>query len=259
MAVFLFDELIFGPVHSRRLGISLGVNLLPLHAKLCSFNCVYCECGWTKENNAGKESLPEREQIRTLMQQKLISLRGTPLEPNSITFAGNGEPTLHPQFVEIISDVIQLRNEWAPLAKVSVLSNGSMLHKPEIVEALMQVDNNILKLDGGTEAVIESINMPKKAIALNTYIGQLMSFNGKLTIQSLFVRGTLNGKSIDNTTSTEIDAWLGKIKQINPQLVMVYAIERDTATAGLEKVSGNELEVIAEKVRALGVNAEVFY
>ncbi|PKP52354.1 MAG: radical SAM protein [Bacteroidetes bacterium HGW-Bacteroidetes-1] len=258
MPVFLFDDLIFGPVKSRRLGVSLGINLLPTHSKLCSFNCVYCECGWTKNRSSLKIKLPNRDDFKLLLVEKLKALKGTPLEPDSITFAGNGEPTLHPHFAEIINDTIELRNAFAPKAKISVLSNGSMLNKQSVFEALHKVDNNILKLDGGTEEVIRNINMPLKAFRLSEYIDQLKRFDGNLIIQSLFLRGTNNNKIIDNTTDFEIGAWLEKLQLIRPKSVMVYAIERDTPAANLVKISEEELEAIAQKVTAMGIDASVF-
>jgi wyosine [tRNA(Phe)-imidazoG37] synthetase (radical SAM superfamily) len=258
MPVFLFDDLIFGPVHSRRLGVSLGINLLPTHSKFCSYNCVYCECGWTKSRSSLKIKLPEPKELNDLLEQKLVELQGTALEPDSITFAGNGEPTLHPQFAEIIENTLQLRDRLAPKAKVSVLSNGSMLKNHEVVEALEMVDNNILKLDGGNEEIIRSINMPLKAFRLSEYIAQLKQFSGNLIIQSLFLRGSNNGKRFDNTTDEEVNSWLEKLKMINPRSVMIYAIERDTPQADIEKISPEELESIASKVRDAGFEASVF-
>ncbi len=258
MAVFLFDELIFGPVRSRRLGVSLGINLLPTHKKICSFNCIYCECGWTNSHQALKNSLPRNEEFKTALEKKLIELQGTDLEPDSITFAGNGEPTLHPEFAAIVDTTIQLRNRYAPHALISVLSNGSILHKTEIREALKMVDNNLLKLDGGREKTIRKINIPLKAFRLEEYIRLLQSFDGKLTIQSLFVRGTHKGEAIDNATSEELEAWLGLLHRIMPQHVMVYTIERSTPEEGLYKVPLEELEAIAEKVKADGFEVSVF-
>jgi wyosine [tRNA(Phe)-imidazoG37] synthetase (radical SAM superfamily) len=258
MGGFLFDELIFGPVRSRRLGVSLGINLLPTHRKFCSFNCIYCECGWTDMQEAHKMKLPKQDVIKQALEKRLVEIHNTDLQPNSITFAGNGEPTMHPQFAGIIDDTCRLRDVYAPNAKISVLTNGSMLHKSTVVEALKKVDNNLLKLDGGNEDIISKINLPLKAFRLNDYVEQLKHFKGKLTIQSLFLRGVVNGKQVDNTTTKEINDWLKLIKQIKPERVMVYAIERDTAGEGIEKISKAELESIAAKVKAAGIDADVF-
>jgi wyosine [tRNA(Phe)-imidazoG37] synthetase (radical SAM superfamily) len=258
MGGFLFDDLIFGPVRSRRLGVSLGINLLPAHRKFCSFNCIYCECGWTDKPDALNMHLPQKDTVKHVLKMRLIKLRNTELQPDSITFAGNGEPTMHPEFAAIINDTCHLRDQYAPETKISVLSNGSMLHKTAVVEALKKVDNNLLKLDGGNEDIISKINLPLKAFRLEEYVQQLKQFNGNCSIQSLFLRGIVNGIQVDNTTKKEINDWLNIIKKIKPEHVMVYAIERDTAGEGIEKIPKVELETIAEKVRAAGIDAAVY-
>lgn len=258
MSVFLFDELIFGPVRSRRLGLSLGVNLLPAHRKVCTFNCIYCECGWTKNRSSLRSSLPTLNEFERELKLKLTELRGTPLQPDSITFAGNGEPTMHPDFTQIVDLTLHLRDRMLPKAVVSVLSNGSNLHRPEIASALRKVDNNILKLDGGNEAIIRAINMPLKAFKLDDYIGRLSEFNGNLILQTLFLRGWHKGVYIDNTTPDQVHDWLEKVQKIHPRYVMVYTIERDTALEGLTKVPTEELETIAGLLRSQHIQAEVF-
>lgn len=258
MSVFLFDEMIFGPVKSRRLGVSLGINLLPTHRKICSFNCIYCECGWTINKSIQSRQLPTLPDFEMALENKLIALQGTELEPDSITFAGNGEPCIHPQFAQIVDSTLNLREKFASKAKVSVLTNGSMLHKEEVFAALLRVDNSLLKLDGGTAATISAINLPLKAFKLDDYIEQLKRFDGNFVIQSLFLRGQHKGISIDNTTHDKVSAWLNVLLQVKPKKVMVYAIERDTPASGLVRVSENELEAIAARVRNLGIEAEVF-
>ncbi len=178
MAGFLFDELIFGPVYSRRLGVSLGINLLPTDNKYCNFNCIYCECGWTKSAKDIKIVLPKRDNFKEKLVQKLISLQGTVNEPDAITFAGNGEPTIHPKFAEIIDDTIEARDKYAPKASISILSNASMLHKKSVVDALKKVDKNILKLDSGIEETFNRINQAKSGISLDRIVEGLMSFDG---------------------------------------------------------------------------------
>jgi len=205
-----------------------------------------------------KIELPKAADLEVVLAQKLQSISGTDLEPDSITFAGNGEPTMHPEFVEVIQMTLKLRDRYAPKAIVSVLSNGSMLHKPEIVEALSQADKVMLKLDGGTESTIRKINMPLKAFRLGEYVDQLKRFNGKLIIQSLFLRGTYKGEVIDNTTDKEVEAWRKLLIEIHPIEVMIYAIERDTPLEGIERIPKNELELIAEKVKNSGLTASVF-
>ncbi|MBK9291537.1 MAG: radical SAM protein [Bacteroidetes bacterium] len=258
MSVFLFDELIFGPVHSRRLGMSLGINLLPTHRKLCTFNCIYCECGWTKNRSSLRTPLPPVEEFLQMLRSKLLQLKGTALQPDSITFAGNGEPTMHPDFPAIVEHTLRLRDEVLPSAKVSVLSNGSMIHHREVAEALGRVDNNILKLDGGNEEIVRAINMPLKAFRLDDYVRRLCDFRGNLILQTLFVRGRYQGKDIDNTTPAQVNDWIGKVRLIQPRYVMIYSIERDTALEGLVKVPAPELERIADQVRIHHIEAEVY-
>ncbi len=258
MATFLFDDLIFGPVKSRRLGISLGINLLPTDNKYCTFNCVYCECGWTdiKDKNI---VLPKRNDFKQKLVTKLKELQGTENEPDAITFAGNGEPTIHPDFSSIIDDTIEARNAYAPKAKISVLSNASQLHKKRVKEALRKVDKNIQKLDAGTDLMFQRINQPLGNLTLNHIVDKLLSFEGKLIIQTLFIRGNYNGKVIDNTTEEEIVNWLNIVKKVNPEYVMIYPIDRDTPANDLVKIPADELDRIARRVNKAGIKTEVYY
>ncbi len=259
MTGFLFDQLIFGPVYSRRLGISLGINLLPVNNKYCNFNCVYCECGWTEKNNGIKIVLPKRNNFKTQLENKLKELQGTVNEPDAITFAGNGEPTIHPEFAGIINDTIEARDKYALEAAISILSNASMLHKPSVKEALKKVDKNIQKLDSAIESTFHIINQASGGLTIDKIIEDLVSFEGKLIIQTLFLRGEYNGKIIDNTTNEEINAWLKVLQKVNPEYVMIYPIDRGTPAKGLEKISEDKLKAIAEKVEKIGVKAKVYY
>lgn len=258
MSGFLFDELIFGPVHSRRLGVSLGINLLPTDNKYCNFNCIYCECGWTEKNKAVKIILPKRDNFKTKLEAKLKELSGTVNEPDAITFAGNGEPTIHPKFAEIIDDTIVARDNYAPKAAISILSNASMLHKKSVTDALKKVDNNILKLDSAIESTFQNINQAKSGITLDKIMDGLLAFEGKLIIQTLFFRGEYNGNIVDNTTEPELEAWLNAIEKINPKYVMIYPIDRGTPAKDLEKLSNIELMTIAAKVEERGIKAKVY-
>lgn len=249
MPTFLFDQTIFGPVISRRLGISLGINLMPNDSKLCSFDCIYCECGWNPEKGKVKAILPTQDEVRTLLRDKLETMKEKSGLPDVITFAGNGEPTMHPDFPSIISDTIQLRDEICPKARVAVLSNSTMLHKPKVVEALKKVDDNILKLDSGIPATIQLIDQPVGRFDLQKVVNNLKLFDGHLVIQTMFIRGSFQGKPIDNTTDLEIKAWIELLQQIRPQTVMIYTIARDTPANDLQKVSVEELEKIAIRVR----------
>lgn len=258
MSGFLFDELIFGPVHSRRLGVSLGINLLPTDNKYCNFNCIYCECGWTKSSKGLKIVLPKRDNYKERLEEKLKNLQGTVNEPDAITFAGNGEPTIHPKFAEIIDDTIEARDKYAPNAAISILSNASMLHKNSVTEALKKVDNNILKLDSAIEDSFIKINQSASGITLKKIMEGLLAFDGKLIIQTLFFRGEYNGNYIDNTTDEEIEAWIKALKMIKPEYVMLYPIDRGTPAKGLEKISEEELETIAQKAEAEGIATKVY-
>jgi wyosine [tRNA(Phe)-imidazoG37] synthetase (radical SAM superfamily) len=258
MSGILFDEIIFGPVKSRRFGVSLGINLLPLDLKLCSFDCIYCECGLTGHEKARKPELYKTERILASLEDRLKGLAGSHLIPDSITFAGNGEPTMHPDFGKIIDGVILLRNQYFPAARITVLSNATMLNRNHVKEALLKADNNVLKLDAGTNSTFQAINRPLSPISIEEVVDRLVEFKGDLTIQTLFLRGNINGVMVDNTTKPEVEAWLGHMGRIRPKLVMLYPIDRLTPFAALEKISPSELASIARQVEAIGLKAEVF-
>jgi wyosine [tRNA(Phe)-imidazoG37] synthetase (radical SAM superfamily) len=258
MATFLFDEIIFGPVKSRRLGVSLGINLLPVKRKICNFNCIYCECGWTGNINKAISCLPGRQDVYKALELKLSEMKANNKAPDVITYAGNGEPTLHPAFAAIIDDSIILRDLFFPKARIAVLSNATTIEDPVIKAALLKVDMNILKLDSAFDSTIKAHNQPRVDFDVRKLIDNLCSFNGKVIIQTLFLRGTFKGKIIDNTTGDEIDAWLKAIEKISPSEVMIYTISRDTPEgASLNKVPLSELKAIAERVNSLGIRTQV--
>ncbi|MBQ3173071.1 MAG: radical SAM protein [Alistipes sp.] len=252
----LYDNIIFGPVRSRRLGLSLGVNLLPIESKLCSFDCIYCECGWNADH-PGKRRFNAREDVRAMLDETLARMvkEGTP--PDVITFAGNGEPTLHPDFENVIADTIALRDKHCPTAKVSVLSNATQLHRDDVCRALRRVDNNILKLDSAFDATVQLVNKPQGAYSVAKLVEQLKSFEGELIVQTMFLRGEYLGQRVDNTTEEEVSAWLKLIEYIRPKQVMVYSLDRDTPCQTLEKVEKEELRAIAARVEALGIAVSV--
>jgi wyosine [tRNA(Phe)-imidazoG37] synthetase (radical SAM superfamily) len=258
MATFLFDEIIFGPVKSRRLGASLGINLLPTKKKICNFNCIYCECGLTRNIEKAVSHLPRREEVYKALEKKLAEMKLNNQPPDVITYAGNGEPTLHPEFPGIIDDSIILRNKYFPKAKIAVLSNATTIAQPQIKAALLKVDKNILKLDSAFDSTIKLHNQPRIHIDAAELIDNLAGFNGKLIIQTLFLQGEYKGRVIDNTTYTEIEAWLGAIKKIKPSEVMIYTISRDTPFGDkLKKVPVKRLRDIASMVEALGIRTQV--
>lgn len=248
----LYPTIVYGPVRSRRLGVSLGVNLLPLQAKVCTFDCIYCECGWNGDNN-GSRRFNGREEVSAALQSVLETMAAEGQQLDVITFAGNGEPTMHPDFEQIIEDTIALRDRYAPTAKISVLSNATQLHRADVVRALERVDNNILKIDSLDESVAQLINKPCCNYSVAKVVEQLRQFNGRVIVQTMFLRGEYNGKVVDNTTEDQIAAWLKALELIAPQSVMVYSIARDTPCKSLIKVEKAELEQIAERVRNLGI------
>jgi wyosine [tRNA(Phe)-imidazoG37] synthetase (radical SAM superfamily) len=260
MGTFLFDKTVFGPVISRRLGVSLGINLLPNDRKLCSFDCIYCECGWNPSSSGSKPVLPTIIEVKTQLEQKLVQMSSTGQLPDVITFAGNGEPTMHPDFAEIIDNTLALRKQYAPKARVAVLSNSTMLHKPAVLAALNRVDDNILKLDSGIAETIQLLNAPNKPVNLPLLVQQLQQFNGKLVIQTMFVEGNYKDLKIDNTTEQELDAWMDCIKAIMPERLMIYTIDRETPAQGLKKVTKSKLDDIALLVKArLDLQVDVSY
>jgi wyosine [tRNA(Phe)-imidazoG37] synthetase (radical SAM superfamily) len=257
MATFLFDKIIFGPVKSRRLGISLGINLLPSDSKWCSFNCIYCECGWTSGGPYNIEGYPPRVIIREELEKKLILMRDDYGLPDTITFAGNGEPTLHPDFGGIISDTLDLRNRFAPEASVAVLSNGTMLDNPDVFKALEMVDQSILKIDSAREETMRLLNQPGEGFNFQRLVSNISRFNGKFVLQTLFVKGTFKGVELDNTSREELHLWLGLVKLLHPRQVMVYTIARDTPLLGLKKISEAKLHEIAQSVKSMGIEVQV--
>ena len=224
MSTILFDKIVFGPIHSRRLGISLGMNLLPTDGKLCSFNCIYCECG-LNENHRTRSKLPTRAEVKEALINKLSSMQTEGIAPDVITFAGNGEPTMHPEFADIIDDTIETRNRFFPKAKIAVLSNSTMLHKEDVFLALNKIEDNILKLDSISDSRIGQLNVPNSpAFTFDRLLEQL---------------------------------WLEALKQIKPRQVMIYTIDRETPVKNLKKVTKDELEAIADRARQEGFDVTV--
>ncbi len=255
---FLFHEVIFGPVRSRRLGLSLGINLLPLHSKFCSFNCIYCECGWTSPGQEVTLSLPSRADVYHYLEKRLIQLSKEDYLPDALTFAGNGEPTLHQDFPAIVEDSLSLRNKYAPKATVAVLSNASRISDLRVFNALKQLDQNILKLDAGSESLFTLINNPMSPVNYQRLIENLVRFEGKVIIQSMFLRGVFRGETIDNTTDQAVSDWIEQLKKIRPEQVMIYPIARATPVHQLEKILVSELNEIAEKVKSAGIKVSVY-
>ena len=258
MSTIIYPSPIFGPIHSRRLGISLGINLLPADGKVCSFNCIYCECG-LNEDHRPTLPFPTREEVAQKLEEKLQQMVTEGQLPDVLTFAGNGEPTCHPHFSEIIDDTIRLRNQYCPEAKVSVLSNSTMIHRQQVHDALMRVDNNILKLDTVDTRYINKVDQPNGAYDVRQIIERMKAFQGHLIIQTIFLRGNAGGESVDNTGESFVAPWLEAVKEIRPQQVMVYTIDRETPTKGLEKASHEQLDAIRDRVIAAGIPCSASY
>ena len=254
MSTIIYPSPIFGPVQSRRLGISLGINLLPADGKVCSFDCIYCECGFNEEHRP-QQPLPTREEVATALERKLQQMQEDGQMPDVLTFAGNGEPTCHPHFAEIIDDTIHLRDQYCPQAKVSVLSNSTMIHRQAVHDALMRVDNNILKLDTVDIDFIRQVDHPNGTYDVNTIMERMKAFDGHIIIQTMF----LKGPGIDNTTDHYVAPWLEAVKAIKPQQVMIYTIDRETPDQSLRKATHEELDAIRDRVIAAGISCTASY
>ena len=258
MSTIIYPSPIFGPVHSRRLGISLGINLLPADGKVCSFNCIYCECGFN-EDHRPTLPMPTREAVAKKLEAKLQQMQEEGQLPDVLTFAGNGEPTCHPHFAEIIDDTIRLRDNYCPKAKVCVLSNSTFIHRQQVHDALMRVDDNILKLDTIDPQYINKVDCPNGTYDVNAIIEHMKAFKGHVIIQTMFMKGLCNGESVDNTGEAFVKPWLEAVKTIGPQQVMIYTIDRETPTQGLEKASREQLDAIRDRVIEAGIPCSASY
>ena len=288
MSTVIYPSPIFGPIHSRRLGISLGINLQPADGKVCSFDCIYCECGFNSDHRPTL-SRPSRQLVAQKLEEQLQKMVADKQLPDVLTFAGNGEPTSHPHFAEIIDDTIRLRDQYCPQAKVCVLSNATMTHRPQVHDALMRVDDNILKLDTVNPDYIRLVDRPVGHYDVRQIIDNLKAFHGHVIIQTMFMRGTfnvptssarfdlqvkewsmvngqwsmVNGQwsmvNVDNTGEAFVGPWLEAVKEIQPQQVMVYTIDRETPAHGLLKATHEQLDAIRDRVIALGIPCTASY
>lgn len=259
MGTIIYPSPIFGPIHSRRLGISLGINLLPADGKACTFDCIYCECGYNADHRP-HTPLPTREQVREALEKQLQSMKENGPTPNVLTFAGNGEPTSHPYFPEIIADTVALRDKYFPEAKVSVLSNATQTGKEKVRQALLKVDNNIQKLDTVNESYILELDRPTGPYSVQQVIENLKKFEGHVIIQTMFLKGlSPEGRNMDNTTDDFVLPWLQAVKEIQPEKVMIYTIDRETPDQQLLKATHEELDRIVDLLRAEGLEASASY
>ena len=252
----IFSTNIVGPIHSRRLGISLGVNLLPKDGKVCSFDCLYCECGWNADHRGGH--LPDADEVMHELETKLQMMHAVGEALDVITFAGNGEPTLHPDFPRVIERTLQLRDQYYPEVKVSVLSNATQIGKEAVRSALLRVDNNILKIDGAFDETIRLIDQPADShYSVRQVIEWMKTFRGQLIVQTMFVRGEHNGQRVDNTTPQEVAAWCDLMREVRPHQIMVYSLDRPTPEPLLTKVSKEEMTQLVAPLLAEGFNIQI--
>ena len=252
----IFSTNIVGPIHSRRLGISLGVNLLPKDGKVCSFDCLYCECGWNADHRGGH--LPDADEVMHELETKLQTMHAAGEALDVITFAGNGEPTLHPDFPRVIERTLQLRDQYYPEVKVSVLSNATQIGKEAVRAALLRVDNNILKIDGAFDETVHLIDQPADShYTVRQVIEWMKTFRGQLIVQTMFVRGEHNGRRVDNTTPQEVAAWCDLMREVRPHQIMVYSLDRPTPEPLLTKVSKEEMTQLVAPLLAEGFNIQI--
>ena len=259
MSTIIYPSPIFGPIHSRRLGTSLGINLMPADGKVCTFDCIYCECGFNKDHRP-KLKRPTRQEVCEALETKLKQMKTDGTKPDVFTFAGNGEPTAHPDFDKIIDDTLRLRDTYFPQAKVSVLSNSTFIHLPHVREALMRVDNNILKLDTVDTPYIYKVDRPvSPSYDVAQIIEDMKLFHGHVIIQTMFLKGKIGNEDVDNTGEKYVGQWLETIKEIAPMEVMIYTIDRETPDHDLLKASPTELDAIRDRVVAEGIPCTASY
>lgn len=258
MSTFLNDSPLFGPVRSRRLGLSLGVNMMPASGKICTFDCIYCENGFNAERPC-HEDYNDAAAVLAALETRLREMAAAGELPDVITFAGNGEPTAAPEFPQAVAGAVRLRDELAPTAKIAVLSNGTRADRPAVHDALMLVDDNILKLDTVDATYIQLIDQPVAAYDVEHQIETFASFKGHAIIQTMFLTGAWQGHDMDNTGDAYVDPWLDALSRIRPQTVTIYTIARETPAKGLCKAPAEALDTIAARVRELGIGCQVSY
>lgn len=250
MQTVLFHDTIFGPIHSRRLGTSLGVNLTPDDGKICSFDCLYCEAGFNAQG-AGTTGFTPRAEVARLLGRKLQTMLAAGQQLDVITFSGNGEPTLHPEFPAIVDDTLAQRSRFYPEAKVSVLTNSTRIFDSAVAAALKKVDNNILKLDSALDDTIRVLDRPNSpGFTADKVIESLRQFAGTGIIQTMMLRGEWEGRNIDNTTDAEVNALIEAYRRIGPREIMLYSIDRPTPARTLEKIPAEELRAIGQRIHA---------
>ena len=246
------EEVVFGPIHSRRLGSSLGINLLPERGKICTFDCIYCECGWNKDGRNDTQ-LPSAEKVRKALETKLQQCLAVQAPIDSITFSGDGEPTINPEFPQIIDDTIALRDKYYPQSKITVLSNATMVHKPEVFNALRKVDNPTMKIDAPTNELVEKINHPVPGYDIHRVVEALKQFNGDFILQTMF----LKSKDFDSSSPEVLNGWMDIVRLLKPREIMVYTIARPTPEEGLQKFSVEEMHTLVKPLINEGFEVQI--
>lgn len=247
-----FDEIVFGPIRSRRLGSSLGVNLLPSKGKLCNFDCVYCECGWNKDGKSDGR-FPELKDIEAALEEKMSRAAAEGVPVDSITFSGNGEPTIHPAFAQVIDVTLRLRDRYFPQAKVSVLSNATMIGRKDVADALMRVDNPILKIDASSDELVRKINKPAGSYRLAEVVENLRKFEGRFVLQTMFLRS----EEFDTASPEALAAWMDIVRELKPREVMVYTIDRETPDKSLGKYTVDEMKAFVQPLVDEGFEIQI--
>ena len=248
-----FDEIVFGPIFSRRLGSSLGVNILPSKGKLCNFDCVYCECGWNKDGAVADRRFPNLQEVEEALRAKMHKAASEGVPVDSITFSGNGEPTMNPDSAEIIDVTLRLRDEYFPNAKVSVLSNATLLDREKVTEALKKIDNPILKIDASSQSLVEKINKPVGSYELSNVLECLKGFEGNFILQTMFLRS----QEFDTVASGALEAWIEIVRMLKPRQVMVYTIDRETPDKSLQKYTVEEMTAMVQPLIDEGFDIQV--
>lgn len=258
MSTVIYPSPIFGPIHSRRLGVSLGINLLPADGKICSFDCIYCECGYNATHRS-HQKLPSMQEVLSHLEERLKDMQQNGPKPDVLTFAGNGEPTIHPDFPKIAEGVRRLRDQYFPEAKISVLSNATQIRHEDVRNALLKVDNPILKLDTTDARYINQVDRPTGHYDIQEQLHWLEVMGRNIVIQTMFMEGSHEGQYVGNCSPAYVQPWLNALKKIQPRQVMIYTIDRETPSPLLQKASHEQLDSIAEQVKGLGLEVSVSY
>lgn len=247
-----FDDIVFGPIFSRRLGASLGINILPSKGKLCNFDCIYCECGWNKDG-VGDKKFPTYQDVEDAMSKRIKTLAAEGVKVDSITFSGNGEPTMNPDFAEIIDLTLRLRDEYYPDAKVSVLSNATLVHRDDVFDALSKVDNPIMKIDASTDGLIGEINRPVGKYVLEDVVRNLERFEGNFVLQTMF----LKSHELDDAFIKSLAGWMEIVRRLKPREIMVYTIDRETPDKSLGKYTYDEMKAFVQPLLDEGYKIQI--